>query len=902
MFATVIHQIPSAIGRLHSSTSTAPSFFHPKYIDLLLDLSANLDEDDADVILDYYQREGLCLPYTSTWIDNTWRLINAFYSANGIVIRGARRRTANFVLRDIYNYAEDMPEHRIELVGKVIVPFLEKVLIDDDDENFLRDALDVLVRAAVAETQEIDDLHQTQSTDNDTNKAGAPSQKQVSASTFDAIRALIIKLATQTGCKEEVVASPHTESTTVVQPLATDTSDLKRRSSGRGPSGLRGLVGSLSPQSRNADLPTFSSLSHPMSPTSSDGGANTPHHQTSSPTSMPSLHRECKSLEAVGALVAIFTRITFAVPLSSSSETGDRHMVTRRSITLYTDLLNLVYPMTNDVPGQPAHRLILVPARCPRARLTVLQWFMRLRADNRHRVFVRTCPDKPATVFAEVLGRTQEKENDLRQASDGDSRRSRPAPRLEEERGRASRSAESGPRSRSRSKAPVVKGPDPAYHPLWSIPTTMPFDLPPAYQASEFLKTYDPSHPAVQESAEPTVDSWLPVSDYLRMLNGVLRGHDWELASFILSHLPLQLRNKTYFHGSRASKEMRALLDVICDGVMDSRSPWEKRFNVPNFITRIKVNSVAYQSLAILISYHGICTRDQLDRLIQSFILGLQGRREVAKICLQALTLCIYEVEQFVGRHLLDIVERMKMILSTPAIAVHVLEFLIALGQNGNLFRNFTDEQYRLVFAVATSYIGEHNIRADTPSTDKEEYTLSQHVIGLAYYVIYIWFMALRLPQRPVHVSEIIRNILAARSQRMVVDEMAEVCFDWFSRYTYGNADPRPAPSFLSEIVMAEDREGNAPVTKHWLLGGTILSITAHGRSGWCSIKSTRPTGTTSVVCKIENVPHLQTGEANADLQSLFAVLMANRGRAAPGQERIEGDDVSLPPHSPSSI
>lgn len=900
IFEVVIHQVPAAIGRLHSSTSTAPSFHHPKYIGLLLELSNNLDEDDSNVILDYYQREGLCLPYTSSWIDNIWRLLNAFHSAD-IMIPGARRRTARFLLRDVYNYAEDLPEHRSELVDKVILPFLEKVLIDDDDDSFLHDSLDVLVRAAVAETQEKDEYRHSADAGETAEESPASSLPPKADHTFNAIRALIIKVATQTACKEEVLASPVPEPM-AVQSLSTEGADVKRRASGRGPSGLRGLVGSLSPPSRNADLTGFSSISHSMSPASSEGGTQTPQAQHSSPPSPPCTHSECKSLLAVSSLVSIFTRLAFSVPMASSSDANDRHIVTMRSITLFTDLLNLIYPMTTDVPGRPQHRLILVPARCPRARLTGLQWFMRLRADNRHRLFIRSCPDKPATVFAEVLGRTQGKEQELRQASEGESRRARhaTAPRAEEDRGRSGRSAESGPRSRSRSKAPVVKGPDSSYNPLWSIPTTMPFELPKAFQASELLQTYDPHHPAVRdadESNEPIVDTWLPVSDYLRMLNGVLRGHDWELVSFILSHLPLQLRNKTYFHGARATKEIRALLEVLCDGITDTRNPWEKRFNVPNFITRVKVNSVAYQSLAILISYHGIFTRDQLDRLIQAFILGLQGRRETAKISLQALTLCIYEVENFVGRHLLTIVERMKMILSTTAIAVHVLEFLISLGQNGNLFRNFTDEQYRLVFAVATSYISEHNARADTPSTDKEEYTLSQHVIGLAYYVIYIWFMALRMAQRPPHAKEIIRNILSARSQRVVVDEMAEVCFDWLGRYTYGNADPRPSTSFLTEVILDEDKEGNPPKTQHWLLGGAILSITAHSRWGWFTIKSTRPTGTTMMACKTENVPLLEVGEADADLASLPAVLMANRGLSAPGEERAtEGGEVSCRP------
>lgn len=884
----MIHQIPGSIGRLHASTSTAPSFFHPRYIDLLLELSDNLEEEDCNVVLDYYQREGLCLPFTSSWITNIWRLLDAFYPATAF-IPAAKRRTANFILRDVYNYAEELPEHRVELVDKVILPFLEKVLIDDDDDDFIHDALDLLVRAAVAETQERDA--------DDQHRATEPSEADVkkpaySDRMFNAMRTLIIKLATQTACREEPTDTPASEPVGQMSPPPppSEGANLRRQSSGRtAPSALRGLMGSLSPTSRNAELPSFSSISNPMSPSSSDGA---PHQVPPSVHQSHGDHGRCKSLKAVEALVSIFTRIAFAVPLSSSHNTGNRRLVTMRSITLYTDLLNLVYPMTIDTPGQPNHRLILVPARCPKARLVLLQWFMRLRADNRHRLFVRSSPDRPARSFAEVLGRTKEAEEEMRNVSDADSRRLRHAnlPRMEEDRGRSGRSAESGPRSRSRSKAPVIKGHDGAYNPLWCIPTSIPFELPPAYQASEILRTYDPNHPAVKESDIPEVDSWVPVSDYLRMLNGVLRGHDWELVSFILSYLPLQLRNKTYFHGARATKEIRALLDVICEGVMDTSAPWEKRFNVPSFITRTKINSVAYESLAILISYHGVYTRDQCDRLIRVFILGLQGRKETAKPCLQALTLCIYEVEHFVGRHLLDIVESTKRILSTPAIAVHVLEFLIALGQNGNLFRNFTDEQYRLVFAVATTYIGEHNARAEKPSSDKEEYTLSQHVIGLAYYVIYIWFMALRLPQRPSHVGEIVRNILSARATRVVVDEMAEVCFDWLARYTYGNADPRPATSFLSEVVINEDKDSSSK-TQSWLLGGTIITVTAHSRTGWATIKSTRPTGTTALTCKVENVPLIDVGEASADLGSLLAVLMANRGGRPPGAEEAPADE-----------
>jgi hypothetical protein len=408
------------------------------------------------------------------------------------------------------------------------------------------------------------------------------------------------------------------------------------------------------------------------------------------------------------------------------------------------------------------------------------------------------------------------------------------------------------------------------------------------------MTTYDPNHPSLLvEGAQPVEGIWLPVSEYVKVLNGILRWeNDWDLVSYVLVFLPLQLSNKLFFHGQRASAEVAALLDVLCDGILAVENRWEKRIHIPSFIKRTHINSAAYQCLAILISYRNHFSRSQCDRLIHALVAGLEGNSLLAKPCLQALTLSIFELETYVAKHLLSIVQKMQMILSTPAMAVHILEFLIALGHNGNLYRNFTEDQYRLVFAVAIGYITEHNARSDQPidfAESKEAFTLSQHVIGLAYHSIYIWFMALKLSQRPPHVTELTRGLLHGKSQRVQVDEMAEVCFDWLARYTYGNADPKPATSFLSEIIMEEDNEGEPARSQSWVLGGAIITITAHARSGWATITSTRPTGSTAVVCKLENVPMLDLGEANVDLVSLPAFLMANR-------PQVDGDVSSRRP------
>ncbi|KAL7423643.1 Tuberous sclerosis 2-like protein [Cryptotrichosporon argae] len=886
IFDAIVHQLPSSIGRLHSSTSTTPTFYHPKYIDLLLDLSSRLSEDDANVVIDFYQRECLCLPFTTGWIKNTWRLLEAFAA-----LPAARLRVLHMLFGDIYGYVEILPEHRTQLVAQVVVPHLEQTLCDEYTDDALKLALSVLISAAVAETTEKDEQRRRvratkAATEVEAEDAAAlPSQEVQDAAaggSFDAIRALIIKLATETACtapglhgsaSTNAFALVASQSSTFVEGVSTDRPQAT--------SSLRSIMSAISPPTRTKELP---SLAEHGTGLSIQSGLDDSPVQTPGATASPA-HTDCRSLQAIAALIAIFTRLTFAPPHAiEPGARATRTPASSRSITIYRDLLDLLFPMADGAMAK-------VPARCPRARVLILQWLFRLRADRKHRIYFRADINRFIMPFAANLYRTKETEATVRTELDDARKRSRQAPVMpgrpdEEPRGRSARAAvtDAATRSRSRSKpAPMFRGADAPtkYNPLWSLPETLACELPPDLQPSEGMTTYDPNHPSLRELDAPPVEGvWLPVSEYVRVLNGLLRWeHDWELVSYVLCFIPLQLGNKYFFHGRRATHEVKALLHVLCDGVLATENRWERRFHVPPFIKRTHINAAAYASISILMSYRGVLDRSECDKLVQSLIAGLEASPMLARPSLQALTLGIFELEQYVGKHLLTIIQRMEQILLAPAIAVHILEFLQALGQNANLYRNFTEDQYRLVFAVAIGYIAEHNARSDQPldlATSREALTLSQHVIGLAYHTVYVWFMALRVAQRPKHVAEIVRGLISAKSQRQPVDERTEVCFDWLARYTYGNADPRPATSFLTDAVTRDDRESKS---QSWLLGGAVVTVQAHTRTGWATISTTRPTGSTAVVCKLENVPLLELGEADADLASLPAFLMADRER-----------------------
>ncbi|WWC87995.1 uncharacterized protein L201_002897 [Kwoniella dendrophila CBS 6074] len=912
IFDAVIHQLPGAIEKLHPSGTSAVPFYHPKYIDLLFNYGDRLSEEDAGVILDYYQTEGLCLPMTSGWIENTWKLINTFYQST-LNLPSANRKLAMIIFQDLYPSTEEMSEPRSEFVDKVVVPFLEKVLLKQTEDWFRQEALSVMIRAAVSETMERDEeRRQVRDTKNETeveeeDASALPSQEVKEAAaggSFHAIRNLIISLASTAWCKEdEHIPSRSASERRRPAPQLSRDSTISNHSNTNS-SALKGLMNVLSPPTRTKELPP---VAPSIASTDDTTVAATPRQHS---TDHRIAHSDCQSLGAVSALIKIFNDLTFSPPHSfSSSIKAARTPASSRCIAIYRDLLGLLYPFTDHAGDQtPSSRIAAVPARCPRARIAILQWLMRLRADPKHRIYLRQELDIVGRSYAETLFRTSEAVDAQRSKLIAEAEESRARNERRQQYQQPQQSLSSGreslrdrtmtsTRSRSRSRPPNEHHQNQAqqssssssdtlgFTPLWFVPETLAFSMPADPLPSEGLLTYDPNHPSLRVKDAPPVEGvWLPVSEYVRALNGILRHEtNWELVSYVLCFLPIQLSNKLFFRGGRATKEVKALLKALIDLIpQDDRI--ERRCKYHQFIKRPNVNAAVYQSLSILIAYRDVLESHECDALIAAFESCLESNSVVAKPCIQALTLSIFELEQSVGKRLLSIIGKLRDINFTSGIAVHLLEFLLALGENKNLFKNFTDSHYKDVFTLVIDYIAEHNARSDqSPDLEnmntRENYTLSQHVIGLAYHSIYVWFISLKLSIRPDLVKHIIVKLLQSRSKRVAVDEMAEVCLDWLARYTYGNADPKPANSFLSDMVLKNNENPEEKSkTQSWLLGGCIITITAHPRTGWSTITSTRPTGATEIIAKLENVPLLNLGESNADLQSLPAVLMGNRG------------------------
>lgn len=567
-----------------------------------------------------------------------------------------------------------------------------------------------------------------------------------------------------------------------------------------------------------------------------------------------------RELSAVSALIEIFCQLTFT-PFSLEQKNSNH------AIHVYEMLLN-----------------IISKTKSPRAKLTALQFLMRLRADRDHKLyFVSEGYDRNELVYSlgSLINKVGEPESaaGMSRAPDDsipdnlDVRRARPRFPQERDgrefsRGRGSGGpSRSGPsRSRSRTTAlPVTPIPKPLES-LWQLPESLAFHVSAADSPSEVLVSYNPEGPNRVQV--------LPISHYLQTITSLLQGEtSWEVLSYVICHLPVQLSNKHLFCGPKCRSEISKLLSVLCSGI-DSG---DFAVSVEQWPTGLKVrdaHGLAYHTLSILLSYQRCFETSQRHLLIEVFQAGLNGQLSTIKCCLHALSLAAFELPSSMTRYLSRILEKLSQIMSNPSMAVHILGFLSIIGSLPALYANFTEADFKMVFGVALQYLQHYN---NLDVSETMSWALSQHVRVLSYSVVYIWFLAVKLPDRPQHVRYITRQLLLANEGNAQVDEPTEVCFDWLSRYTYASADPRPAGSIFSDIVLNPTASNSEAKEKTWILGNSVITVRALSRSGWVEVLSRRASGFSRFVCRVENVPMVGPGDVVPDLLSIPASLIMER-------------------------
>ncbi|MCO5558706.1 hypothetical protein L7F22_012292 [Adiantum nelumboides] len=274
----------------------------------------------------------------------------------------------------------------------------------------------------------------------------------------------------------------------------------------------------------------------------------------------------------------------------------------------------------------------------------------------------------------------------------------------------------------------------------------------------------------------------LPISEFLMTAVDILSiEREWEIVSYLICHLPHQLANKHLFCGPKAQVQILALRQFLCSGLL--KASLVPDVGIPDGVKKTDVYAVSYSMLTVLISYRTLFNRSQQDELVEAFIAGLNKSQATALPCVRALSVACYELQKSTTRLLPGMLVKLSTVMSSMTMSVHILELMVAIGHIPSCYANFTEGDYKRVFGIALQYIqylqSPAALTREDPRSSPASFTLSQYVMMLAYYCIALWFMSLRIGDRPKHVAYIARGLLLAHEGRESLSDQTEVIFEF---------------------------------------------------------------------------------------------------------------------------
>lgn len=363
----------------------------------------------------------------------------------------------------------------------------------------------------------------------------------------------------------------------------------------------------------------------------------------------------------------------------------------------------------------------------------------------------------------------------------------------------------------------------------------------------------------------PISHTALNIGQYLQTIVGLLdHGCEWEVYSFILVHLTSQLTNQALFKA--AIPQIKSLRELLCDQIKNSS------FHDPPVSSGLRKADVAiclFRILTMVISYHKDFLKPDEDEIVNTFLRGIGSWDRSAKCCIHAISICCHELPASTSKSLVTILQRMSQIITQSHVAVHILEFLACLARLPDLYVNFREEEYRIVFMMCFRYLqyvrdqptkeavnrnsvarhsmvsAEANSMTDNNLLPNASDDLPQYVYSLAYHVIIFWFLSLKLTDRAGQVSWITKNLVSTDiNGKEKIDEQAQVTLDFMQRVAYADVDESAAdPTFTAE------RFGEI-LKKRWIVGQSIVTVEQATRGGWAQITKRQPSGTSCYIIR----------------------------------------------------
>lgn len=553
-------------------------------------------------------------------------------------------------------------------------------------------------------------------------------------------------------------------------------------------------------------------------------------------------------LSATQLLVKMFHQCIIASSTRSS----------RLAVNMFNHFLDVLSPVArSSIQRYPASKA---------SRFAVLQCLVRLRADQRHRIFAR--PQLDFEELARILGRTAEQEQTEtargRERGRAHARRDLPGQLADSESiasGTAAHRSITGSRSRTRASnqsPPRHRVPVQALY--WSCPETLSFTYPKQRiipTGSKSMVSFDHINMRDWSESIATEDSEafnldhlppqselivLPVSAYLTVIQALIfQETDWDLVSYVLCAVPNQLANKHFACGPRASRKLQELCHALCEHL--NKDDLGRQAALPSNIKESDVHAVAYQWLATLIAYRDLFKRDKQNEMVVTFMRGLSKTPNIAKPSIHALTMACYEFEASMSKYLPEILSALVRIMSTVNMPVHILELVASIGHIKSLYANFTEDDYKKVFAVGVQYLSTHyeNLLDDpTSGVVPEElskaltHAFGQYVFLLSFYVIALWYTVIPTAERARYTSFVVQRLLRAIESHDNLDAATEVSLDMLARLAY---------SASSSFVPVFGRAPPDTVSKSWIIAHSILTVESRPGCKESTVTIRRPSG-----------------------------------------------------------
>ncbi|KAK9371352.1 hypothetical protein V1509DRAFT_661846 [Lipomyces kononenkoae] len=341
-------------------------------------------------------------------------------------------------------------------------------------------------------------------------------------------------------------------------------------------------------------------------------------------------------------------------------------------------------------------------------------------------------------------------------------------------------------------------------------------------------------------------------------------GTSWEIYSFIIAHLAPQLSNLQLFIASE--REIQSLRSILCEQLTGQLPPLDN----PKGVTKADVQVVLVRTLSSIIGYQSFFSKIDQDNIVKAVLVGLMSWERIAASCVNCLLVCSYEFPLSIKKFLSQIFTNFQTKITNSGLSVHILEFLTAMARIPSLTSNFTQDDFKRVFAMSFKYIEHANDLSSSSSakTSHSNKILSQYLMALAYSVVSTWYLTMRMADRRDLAPFIIRGLLLANGNRAPSssaysggsgqptqngpgfsgamtpnDERSWALIDLISRFTYSDIELKMHTVFSG---LGQDRPRNEVVGNIWIHGISIVSIETFVKTGISQVVVRRPTGTTS--------------------------------------------------------